>query len=111
MNKYIREKCSMRKITIPFFFILFNLSLMFNSCEESTKPNTETFSGMYFWRTYANKEIDYIEEKNSMLYATELKFSTKKNPPCPKDFLESYPNSVYSVANPETAWMSLYLPQ
>ncbi len=56
----------------------------------------------YFWRTYDQKEIDFIEESNGKLEAFEMKWSTKnKRVKVPKDFLETYPKSSFSVINPD----------
>ena len=38
------------------------------------------FANSYFWRTHAQKEIDYIEERNGLLTAFELNGALKK--PC-----------------------------
>ena len=52
----------------------------------------------FFWRTYEKKEIDLIEERGGKLYAFECKYS-KKNVKAPKDFINSYPSSDFSVIN------------
>jgi len=52
----------------------------------------------FFWRTYEKKEIDLIEERGGQLYAFECKYS-KKNVKVPKDFINSYPGSDFSVIN------------
>lgn len=52
----------------------------------------------YFWRTYDNQEIDLIEETADSLCALEFKWG-KKSPAAPKIFMETYPNTVYSVVN------------
>jgi len=54
-------------------------------------PNT------YFWRTYEQKEIDWIEEKNGKLYAYEMKWNEAKKASIPKMFLEAYPNSEFKT--------------
>jgi predicted AAA+ superfamily ATPase len=45
----------------------------------------------YFWRTTAQQEIDYVEEKNGIVHCYEFKYS-KKNTHIkfPKAFIESY---------------------
>lgn len=40
----------------------------------------------YFWRTHTQKEIDYLEESNNILYGYEFKFNDKVLP----DFLKKY---------------------
>ena len=51
----------------------------------------------YFWRTYTQKEIDYIEEKGGILNAYEFKWNTTKKTKIPKEFLETYQNSTYTI--------------
>jgi uncharacterized protein len=53
-------------------------------------------SNNYFWRTYDKKEIDLIEERKGKLHAYECKYSKKRLSP-PKDFMDSYPGSEFSV--------------
>ena len=50
----------------------------------------------YFWRTYTQKEIDYIEEKKGKLFAYEFKWNKNKTK-IPKEFLETYSNSEFEV--------------
>ncbi|MBI3671470.1 ATP-binding protein [Candidatus Azambacteria bacterium] len=55
-------------------------------------------SNQYFWRTYDQKEIDLIEERDGKLYGYEFKWNAKKrSPKAPKDWLEAYSNSSYEV--------------
>ena len=61
--------------------------------------NNNNFSNNYFWRTYDQKEIDLIEDKNWKLNLFEFKWSSKKNIYCPKDFSENYENFEFSVVN------------
>ncbi|MBI5414958.1 ATP-binding protein [Candidatus Peregrinibacteria bacterium] len=55
----------------------------------------------YFWRTYAQKEIDYIEEAGNTLCAYEFSWNHKKKRKLPKAFSESYKNSTFEVIHPE----------
>lgn len=50
----------------------------------------------YFWRTYDQKEIDFIEEIDGKLYAFEFKWEQGKVKP-PKAFLEAYQGSEFKV--------------
>lgn len=52
----------------------------------------------FFWRTYEKKEIDLVEERGGQLHTFECKYS-KKNVKAPKDFINSYPGSDFSVIN------------
>lgn len=46
----------------------------------------------WFWRTTAQKEIDYLEEKNNVISAYEFKWDSTANYQCPKAFDEAYPH-------------------
>ncbi|MFH1258838.1 MAG: ATP-binding protein [Elusimicrobiota bacterium] len=56
-------------------------------------------ANFYFWRTYDQQEIDLIEERDGKLTGFECKFSAKKEPAAPKDWINTYPNSSYAVVN------------
>lgn len=50
----------------------------------------------YFWRTWDQKEIDWLEEREGKLFAYEFKFSKNKFS-FPKDFLKTYPESKTKI--------------
>jgi predicted AAA+ superfamily ATPase len=52
----------------------------------------------FFWRTYTKKEIDYIEERDGMLYAYEMKYSNKSSK-LPDLFIQNYPDSEFNEVN------------
>ena len=52
----------------------------------------------FFWRTYTQKEIDYLEERDGMLYAYEMKYSSKSSK-LPALFLQNYPDSEFNEVN------------
>jgi hypothetical protein len=54
----------------------------------------------YFWRTYDQKEIDWIEEREGKLFGYEIKFKPKKIH-APKPWLETYKNASYELVNNE----------
>lgn len=54
----------------------------------------------YFWRTYDQQEIDYLEVKNQMIEAFEFKWGNKKAK-IPKVFLEAYPESTFTIISRE----------
>lgn len=56
----------------------------------------------YFRRTYTQQEIDYIEEKDWHFYAFEFKSNPKTKTKVPQLFYDTYPNSSFSLINPET---------
>jgi len=55
------------------------------------------FTNTYFWRTTYQQEIDYIEEREGILYAFEFKWNPNKKAKIPKKFLEGYPNTKTKV--------------
>ena len=63
-----------------------------------------TYSGMnaniYFWRTWDQKEIDLIEERDGKLYAFEFKWKKERVSP-PKKWRETYPESEFDVITSE----------
>lgn len=66
----------------------------------SERLKTQTYKGIYannyFWRTWDQKEIDWIEERDGKLFGFEFKFSPQKAKQI-KEFLENYPNSEIST--------------
>ncbi len=56
------------------------------------------YANNYFWRTWDQKEIDWIEEKEGNLYAYEFKYS-KEKAKFPKSFLTAYPKAKIKVIN------------
>jgi predicted AAA+ superfamily ATPase len=55
-------------------------------------------SNNFFWRTYDQKEIDLIEEREGKLFGYEFKWQNTKVKK-PKLFLETYKNAEYTVIN------------
>lgn len=53
---------------------------------------------LYFWRTYDQKEVDMIEERDGGLFGYEFKFG-KKIPKPPKLWTETYNEASYTVYN------------
>ena len=60
-----------------------------NNSHRQARPNR------YFWRTYDQKEIDYIEEGGGQLSAFEFKLNGQAKTPA--EFLKSYPNSKFTT--------------
>lgn len=61
----------------------------------------ERQANRYFWRTYDQQEIDYIEDYGGQLHAYEFKWSEdkKKVPPA---FNRAYPDARFEVVNQTT---------
>ncbi|MFA5971563.1 MAG: ATP-binding protein [Lentimicrobiaceae bacterium] len=55
---------------------------------------------LYFWRTYDQKEIDMIEERDGGLFGYEFKWG-KKMPKPPKLWTETYNEASYTIYNPD----------
>lgn len=54
----------------------------------------------YFWRTYDQKELDWVEEKENVLTGYEFKWGNKI-PKIPTDWADAYPNAKYQLINQE----------
>jgi uncharacterized protein len=52
----------------------------------------------FFWRTYDQKEIDLVEEKNGKLYGYEIKWG-KANAKRPREWLATYRNAYFQTIN------------
>lgn len=52
----------------------------------------------YFWRTYSQKEIDFVEEREGKLSGFEMKWGAAGVKP-PKEWLETYPNATWQIIN------------
>jgi len=70
---------------------------------ERRKKNdyANTFMNQHFWRTYAQQEIDLVEEGSGKLRAFEIKWGDKQ-PKAPKSWCDAYPDAEYAVINRET---------
>jgi len=51
----------------------------------------------YFWRTYDQQEIDWVEEEGDQLRAFEFKYQLSKHPKAPAAWAKAYPNASYDV--------------
>ena len=73
--------------------------------------NNRFFLNQYFWRTYDQQEVDYIEEYSGKLHAYEFKFNPSKTLKLPKAFQEAYPGTAFDTVSPENIRSFLKLPQ
>jgi len=55
----------------------------------------EIYSNTYFWRTHTQQEIDYIEERDGILYTYEFKWNEKRKSKIPNAFAEAYPQHEF----------------
>ncbi|QPH38081.1 ATP-binding protein [Pedobacter endophyticus] len=54
----------------------------------------------YFWRTYDQQEIDFIETKEGAITAVDFKWGNRKKK-IPGFFAKNYPNATFSIGNKE----------
>jgi uncharacterized protein len=57
-------------------------------------------SNNYFWRTYDQQEIDWIEERDGGLFAFEMKYSNTQKK-VPGAWTKNYPQATYKVISKE----------
>jgi predicted AAA+ superfamily ATPase len=62
---------------------------------------SENYANPWFWRTSAQQEIDYVEEKDGCLSAFEFKWNPSAKSKQPKAFLDAYANSSFAVLHRE----------
>ena len=67
----------------------------------SERIKYQSYSGMmannYFWRTYQQQEIDFIEDKGGKLFAYEFKWKKNKPAKIPSAWAEAYPKQKFEV--------------
>ena len=63
------------------------------------KEYTDDYSLSWFWRTKTQQEIDYIEEKDGMIKAFEIKWNPNKKAKMPLSFKNAYPQAEFYVVN------------
>lgn len=70
--------------------------------------NQLTFPQTFFWRTWQQMEIDYIEEIQGKMTAYEITWGGKSSRP-PKDWSKGYPQAGYNIIN-QNNWLDFLLP-
>ena len=53
----------------------------------------------YFWRTYDQQELDWLEEENGNLTAFEFKWNENRKAKIPTAFAKAYPEASFEVIN------------
>jgi uncharacterized protein len=66
--------------------------------------NRRRFVNSWFWRTYDQKEVDYIEEEGGQLTAFEFKFRSSGKNRIPREFLEIYQGTNFTTVSKENYW-------
>lgn len=59
------------------------------------------YSNNYFWRTYDQQEVDFVEERGGKLLGFEFKWGVKSQPKAPKAWMETYENASFVGVNKE----------
>jgi len=54
----------------------------------------------YYWRTYQQQEIDWVEERDGRLFSYEIKWNQHKKAKVPLSWKKAYPDSTYQVISP-----------
>lgn len=67
----------------------------------------QQFVNQYFWRTYDQKEIDYLEEVDGQVRGYEFKWSSTAKTKEPVDFLQAYPGSTIQRVDRGNFWQFL----
>lgn len=67
----------------------------------------QQFANQYFWRTYDQKEIDYLEEADGVLRGYEFKWNPTAKLKGAGDFLEAYPGSTVARVDRTNYWQFL----
>ncbi len=55
----------------------------------------------YFWRTYDQKEIDYLEERGGKIYGYEFKWQGEMKKSTRREFYKTYPNAELNTVTQE----------
>ncbi|TZF83077.1 ATP-binding protein [Pedobacter sp. BS3] len=59
------------------------------------------YCNRYFWRTHAQQEIDYVEDRNGKLYAYEFKWNAGAKTKFPGSFMSAYQPAEALVITPD----------
>ena len=59
------------------------------------------YANSYFWRTWDQKELDFVEEREGQLFAYEFKWARKEKVKIPADFQTAYPKAKIEVVDSE----------
>ena len=55
----------------------------------------------YFWRTYDQQEIDWVEDRGGKLYGYEFKWNPKKKLKAPGAWKSAYPDADFKIIHPD----------
>lgn len=70
----------------------------------SERLKYQSYSGMlvnnYFWRTYSQQEIDWVEDRGGKIYGYEFKWNSNKVKGTPAAWKNMYPNAEFMTIHP-----------
>jgi len=66
--------------------------------------NRRRFVNSWFWRTYDQKEVDYIEEEGGQMTGFEFKFKSMGKNKIAKEFLSTYPGATFRTVSKVNFW-------
>jgi len=66
--------------------------------------NRRRFVNSWFWRTYDQKEVDYIEEEAGKITAVEFEIKSSRKSKMISDFMNAYPETVFQTVSRENIW-------
>ncbi len=130
LNSFARNLRNELKVSRKIYFydngirnaVLANFSMLESRAHEeagalwenfiiSERLKRNAYSGSYcnywFWRTQQQKEIDYIEEEDGRISTFEFKWNPLAKYKYPKQFVEAYPESSFTVVTPVNMEMFL----
>jgi len=61
----------------------------------------------YFWKTYTNQQMDFIEIKENRIFAYKSDWEKRKKMKYPKSFSDAYPEAKMGAINRSTYWSFL----
>ncbi|NTU47252.1 ATP-binding protein [Candidatus Roizmanbacteria bacterium] len=62
---------------------------------------TKIIANNYFWRTWNQQEVDWVEEREGNIFGYEFKWSANKKVSPPSLWKEGYPKSSFTIINSE----------
>ena len=90
-----------------------DMGILWENYMVSERVKFQSYSNMlvynYFWRTYDQQEIDWIEDRGGELHTYEFKWSARKKAKVPAGWKSAYPDASFNVVNPDTysEWLNL----
>lgn len=61
----------------------------------------QSYARLYFWRTQAQAEIDFVEIEDDRMQAYEFKYNPTRSHRAPKSFSDTYPAASFQVITPD----------